>query len=34
MSNNNLNRGNEMVDIGYNINYIKILEWSIDDLSP
>jgi len=28
-----LNRGNEWVDIGYNINYMKILEWSRDDSS-
>jgi hypothetical protein len=29
-----LNWGNERADIGYNINYMKVLEWSKDDSSP
>ena len=29
-----LNRGNEGVDIGHKMNYMKVLEWSREDLSP
>jgi hypothetical protein len=29
-----INRGNKEVDIGYNMNYMKVLEWLRDDSSP
>jgi hypothetical protein len=29
-----LGKGNKLMDIGYNINYMKVLEWSIEDSSP
>jgi len=29
-----LNWGNERADIEYNMNYMKVLEWSKDDSSP